>query len=213
MSQKVTFTGIGIDPRKMVVLTSTKSAPAEPLAPAERTDMDDSEQDALEAIGRFLTSTPTGRGAIAASILASSASASTAFATRPRPQLRPADPGGNDPGSPGAPGGTPGAGTTPGAPPPAVVDGTTVDSFWWGWRFSFDETATHWIESIAGIESVAFKFLAVITASVPAISAFAESVSIWLTTETVAILAVDKGNGVFLNMAWAAPGIFVPTTR
>ena len=215
MSERLIFVGFGNDPLATLNLAAARRMPDEltPITLPADSSTNDGEREALDAIGRVLTTTPEGRAAVAASMLTAMSSASTVFASRLRTQLRPVDTGDGSDSGQGGPGSGTGAPTSPGPPPPAVQDGVSVVSFWWGWQISFNETATRWIEGIAGSQSAAFGLMAATSAALPPLSIFSAAVSAWLATETAVIAAVDRGNGIYLSMSWIAPGMFIPTPR
>ena len=168
---------------------------------------------ALEALSRVLPSTPEGRSAIASAMLAAMASAQATYAAQPRNQLWQTNPGEGDPGGTGT--GT-GTGTGPGAGTWTGPGQGEVASYWWGWQMCFDEEATKWFwitTELGFAGTVAIGSALALLAPAPPVAIFMAALGAWFFTEFLLIALADHGNGVCISMSWAAPGLFIATSR
>jgi hypothetical protein len=128
------------------------------------------------------------------------------------------NPGRGDGGGGGGP--SSGGGSTAGSGAPAIAfPPLPVHYFWWGFNIELNEdavrvlTASEGTSGIgAGLVSAIIGVLAAGAATGPAVIFFA-AIAAYMAAEVGLILSVDRGNGVYLSMAWLAPGIIVPTTR
>lgn len=99
------------------------------------------------------------------------------------------------------------------AQPKVAVEQITAQAFWWGWRLNIPHSQVE--PFLDGTEAIA-KIVEVGLGVVPEVGeAIAAAVMAYVAIYKGLILAVDKGNGVYLNQTWLnTPGlIFVPTTR
>jgi hypothetical protein len=95
-----------------------------------------------------------------------------------------------------------------GAAPAASQNAITVQIFWWGFHFVIPEPVMVAFEKSSPTPA---SFAAGITGHVAPVAPFAMLAGAYVATELELMKAVDRGRGVFLNMAWLAPGVFVST--
>ena len=158
--------------------------------------------------------------------LVSEAASSQARSMNVVPLMRPGGTGGSITTGNGS--GSSGGSGAPQPPPPTVkLPPFPTSTFWWGFHMFIPEDGVRIIEASLGIEGAGLgvgstvagaaveggilSALAAAGASGP-LAIFLAALAAFVVAQAALIQAVDKGKGVYVNMSWFAPGVFVPTS-